>query len=102
MKKLMFPALLEELRRDDGEGKKQPNAGLQQTFTFQDNTDVSSRTRGVFFDKLSFSSTDVEQKLLKPNSTCPTPEESSSELSWDLQTFAQIRKLAVLDINVTF
>lgn len=22
--------------------------------------------------------------------------------SWDLQTFAQIRKLAVLDINVTF
>lgn len=69
-----------------------------------DNTNVSSRARGGvgFFDKLSFSSTDVEQKLLKPNSTCPTPEESSTELSRDLQTFAQIRKLAVLDINVTF
>lgn len=58
-------------------------------FTLQDNTDVSSRTQGVFFNKLSFSSTDVEQKLLKPNSTCPAPDESSAELSWDLQTFAQ-------------
>ena len=55
----------------------------------QDNTDVSSRTRGAFFDKLSFSSADVEQKLLKPNSTCQMPQESSTELSWDLQTFAQ-------------
>lgn len=26
----------------------------------------AGRTRGVFFDTLSFSSTDVEQKLLKP------------------------------------
>lgn len=37
-----------------------------------------------FLDKLSFSSTCVEQNL-----TCPTPEEASNELSWDLQTFAQ-------------
>lgn len=38
----------------------------------------------LFLDKLSFSSTCVEQNL-----TCPTPEEASNELSWDLQTFAQ-------------
>lgn len=39
--------------------------------------------------------TDVEQKLLKPNSMCRL-----LTFSWDLQTFAQIRKLAVLDLSL--
>lgn len=79
---LLFPTLPEELRDKVGISTE---CRIKMDFTLQDNTNVSS----VFFDKLSFSSTDVDQKLLKPNSTCPTPDEPSTELSWDLQTFAQ-------------
>lgn len=50
----------------------------------------------------SFSSTHVEQTLLKPNSTCLPPGESP-ELLWDLQTFAQkFENLLYWIINITF